>query len=224
MFFSLSRTMRAPGPSQRTHRGFTLIELLVVIAIIAILAAILFPVFGRARENARRSSCQSNIKQILLGVEQYVSDYDGHYTTQLDSGSSYYTFMQSTQTYLKSTQIFRCPSASPDILTSLSAATTTPSEAKDYTWQVNALNLPGVIYQGNYAMNNQLTSIDGSGGINSSLVAKPAETVAVYEDRWFHGASILPIYKRHFDGVNVGYTDGHAKFFISRQSTPNFLP
>jgi len=57
-------------------KGFTLIELLVVIAIIAILAAILFPVFARARENARRSSCMSNLKQIGLGAMMYVQDYD----------------------------------------------------------------------------------------------------------------------------------------------------
>ncbi|MEO6907137.1 MAG: DUF1559 domain-containing protein, partial [Abditibacteriaceae bacterium] len=56
--------------------GFTLIELLVVIAIIAILAAILFPVFARARENARRASCQSNLKQIALGIIMYNQDYD----------------------------------------------------------------------------------------------------------------------------------------------------
>src|SRR5690349_4775228 len=56
--------------------GFTLIELLVVIAIIALLAAILFPVFARARENARRASCQSNLKQIGLGIMQYTQDYD----------------------------------------------------------------------------------------------------------------------------------------------------
>src|SRR5688572_8152662 len=61
---------------QRERSGFTLIELLVVIAIIAILAAILFPVFARARENARRASCQSNLKQIALGVKQYTQDYD----------------------------------------------------------------------------------------------------------------------------------------------------
>ncbi|MFA4044255.1 MAG: hypothetical protein HZRFUVUK_001041, partial [Candidatus Fervidibacterota bacterium] len=61
---------------RRMHRGFTLIELLVVIAIIAILAAILFPVFARAREKARQASCQSNLKQIGLAIFQYAQDYD----------------------------------------------------------------------------------------------------------------------------------------------------
>ena len=65
--------------SQRKE-GFTLIELLVVIAIIAILAAILFPVFARARENARRASCQSNLKQIGLGMFMYLQDYDEKFT------------------------------------------------------------------------------------------------------------------------------------------------
>ncbi len=60
----------------RHRRGFTLIELLVVIAIIAILAAILFPVFARARENARKANCQNNLKQIATGLLMYAQDYD----------------------------------------------------------------------------------------------------------------------------------------------------
>src|SRR5687768_5198341 len=68
--------MTQPFSSLQSRKGFTLIELLVVIAIIAILASILFPVFGRARENARRSACQSNLKQVGIGFAQYSQDYD----------------------------------------------------------------------------------------------------------------------------------------------------
>ena len=86
------------------RKGFTLIELLVVIAIIAILAAILFPVFARARENARRSSCQSNMKNIALGFKQYIQDYDEKYPAK-DSWTT------AIFTYTKSDQVLRCPSA-----------------------------------------------------------------------------------------------------------------
>jgi len=106
----------------RKKRGsaFTLIELLVVIAIIAILASILFPVFARARENARRSSCSSNLKQIGLGVLQYVQDYDEKLPLMMTrhnvSGSfvpndaNYRGWSEYVQPYLKSLQIYQCPS------------------------------------------------------------------------------------------------------------------
>ncbi len=71
---------------KKAKSAFTLIELLVVIAIIAILAAILFPVFARARENARRSSCTSNLKQIGLGIIQYAQDYDEKYPVLRNNG------------------------------------------------------------------------------------------------------------------------------------------
>ena len=97
----------SPVRAVPARRGFTLIELLVVIAIIAILAAILFPVFGRARENARRASCQSNLKQIGLGVMQYVQDYDSRLPLR---GAGGINWAQRLQPYAKSTQLFKCPS------------------------------------------------------------------------------------------------------------------
>ena len=108
-------------PAERKNRGFTLIELLVVIAIIAILAAILFPAFARARENARRASCQSNLKQIGLGMVQYIQDNDeklpfaetaaaGLQGYNPSNGTTLTKWMDSIYPYVKSEQIFNCPS------------------------------------------------------------------------------------------------------------------
>ena len=116
---SASKMLRRPA-----HRGFTLIELLVVIAIIAILAAILFPVFARARENARRASCLSNLRQIGLAWLQYAQDYDEvmmRVATTGPAGKTFYwwgswdgtTLNESEgllQPYMKNAQVQACPS------------------------------------------------------------------------------------------------------------------
>jgi prepilin-type N-terminal cleavage/methylation domain-containing protein len=93
------------------RRGFTLIELLVVIAIIAILAAILFPVFARAREKARQTQCLSNVKEITLAFEMYKQDYDS-FGPQRDitAGSIRLAWTDFLQPYIKNTQLFLCPS------------------------------------------------------------------------------------------------------------------
>ena len=99
---------------RNSNSAFTLIELLVVIAIIAILAAILFPVFARARENARRSSCQSNLKQIGLGLLQYNQDYDEKFPAgQMPQATGAdVAWPVVVQPYIKSVQLFKCPSNS----------------------------------------------------------------------------------------------------------------
>lgn len=115
--------------SCRSSKAFTLIELLVVIAVIAILAAILFPVFARARDNARRSACQSNLKQLGLAFAQYIHDYDDRFPHAQDSSltitppfadgatitPSYptvgdYVWPAKIEPYTKNRQIFNCPS------------------------------------------------------------------------------------------------------------------
>jgi prepilin-type N-terminal cleavage/methylation domain-containing protein len=92
------------------RRAFTLIELLVVIAVIAIIAAILFPVFARAREKGRQATCQSNLKQIGLGMTMYTQDYDETMPLYVEDWST-----AIIQPYIKSQQIVTvCPSASYD--------------------------------------------------------------------------------------------------------------
>jgi prepilin-type N-terminal cleavage/methylation domain-containing protein/prepilin-type processing-associated H-X9-DG protein len=95
--------LSSPKPARR---GFTLIELLVVIAIIAILAAILFPVFAKAREKARQASCASNLKQIGLAIVQYTQDNDENMPTARGNGENW---ADQIYTYVKSTGVFKCP-------------------------------------------------------------------------------------------------------------------
>ena len=133
------------GPKgQNRLSAFTLIELLVVIAIIAILAAILFPVFARARENARRASCQSNLKQIGLGFAQYSQDYDEKQPYALLGGNNAANrplqWPDAIQPYIKSAQVFVCPSA---------IAKAKPSDYNSTNYQVGMAN--GNI--GSYAAN-----------------------------------------------------------------------
>jgi prepilin-type N-terminal cleavage/methylation domain-containing protein/prepilin-type processing-associated H-X9-DG protein len=137
--------------SNRSRTAFTLIELLVVIAIIAILASILFPVFGRARENARRSSCQSNMKQIGLGLMQYVQDYDEkmpfyQYNSTAIASQPIFTWSNAIFPYTKSYQITKCPSESKPGYSQ--AASYNVTRWPSYGFNYNYLNPNGCIGDG----------------------------------------------------------------------------
>lgn len=180
-------------------KGFTLIELLVVIAIISLLAAIMFPVFSRARENARRSSCQSNLRQIGLGVLQYVQDYDemmtrACYTSDSsctekstpvsnDGSSSQpirYKWMDAVFPYVKSEQIFICPSSNPTVV----GYSTAPYSPRTYKTRGRITTVSGEWGHkfGSYGINNAyplntVWQVHGPMGRKVSTMTSPATTV-----------------------------------------------
>ena len=198
--------------TSRVLRGFTLIELLVVIAIIAILAAILFPVFARAREAARQTSCTSNVKQLVTALAMYSQDYDE--TTISDrflSPSGGYSWMYALDTYVKNRQLWKCPSDG-------NAADVWDGTATDATvsYGYNYLFLNGV---GLAAVNKPSDTIQvlDSGGYSSSgqaqtqgCIVNPRQAAlpTAYTDS---GYVTTEGQYRHNENAIVGYMDGHAK-------------
>lgn len=191
---------KASNRERKSRSAFTLIELLVVIAIIAILAAILFPVFGRARENARRSSCQSNLKQIGLGILQYSQDYDEKNVPMYTGDPGLPTWPYLVQPYVKSTQIFSCPSSS-----------ITPKYAGEKYFESPDY---GLNYRFEYAGGLALNAIEkpsevvmAADGTNFRLLpSNPADTAI-----WGIPSDGRTVQYRHLDTAAVVFADGHVK-------------
>lgn len=196
-------------------RGFTLIELLVVIAIIAILAAILFPVFAKAREKARQTSCLSNLKQLDLAFLQYAQDYD----ERMPAGIGYWTpyvippaadrgdnpWYRNIYPYVKNGQIFRCPSYGTGFSSAIN------------DWPVFP-EIPVMGYGANMRLNRVLLAD----------MAEPAALYMISDDNnsyvylydsitnlssSYDWDSQLPqVAARHNDGCNFAFADGHSKW------------
>jgi prepilin-type N-terminal cleavage/methylation domain-containing protein/prepilin-type processing-associated H-X9-DG protein len=232
---------RAPRQARQVPvlRGFTLIELLVVISVIAILAAILFPVFARARENARKTSCASNLKQLGLGLLQYTQDYDEKYPLRrffpngTPAGAAYsssdavaanyddFSWRTVTQPYIKSEQLFVCPS-NPDN----NKASYDPEFKRSYAGNANWTgSAPNTVERGIFGQSNPVAL---------AQVERPAEVIAVteiwhvpwvaiiihrddltYDDSGTGGATYKlyedALYAGHMGRSNYLFADGHVK-------------
>ncbi len=203
-----------------THRGFTLIELLVVIAIIAILAAILFPVFAKAREKGRQTVCLSNLKQIGLAVSMYASDYDDQmpwcqtfvawgYVGELGMPG----WLQAIEPYTKNTGVYKCPSAPGQALThytfnacAMGLAMTYGSARGAYgldspaepaaAWMVADAGTRDTVWP------SDIATSDADPTNELQVAGLPAADSNVY----------LLFPGRHNDGNNLVFMDGHAKW------------
>lgn len=220
-------TSRTVSASQ-AGAAFTLIELLVVIAIIAILAAILMPVFAQAREKARQTSCLSNLKQTGTATLMYLQDYDetfplSIYLTQENNAPCTFTFYNAIVPYQKNADVMKCPS-NPQALDMLQS------------WQNHGLPAPCqaggsplryLSYVYNFSIFEEGTgnALFGAGASPATTLAEiefPVETAMVYDGALLTAGSggcnlfDSPIDARHSTMLNANWVDGHAKVVKAR--------
>jgi len=219
---------------QRTRKpAFTLIELLVVIAIIAILAAILFPVFAQARDKARMTACLSNMKQIGTAITMYTQDYDETYpyirfTSQPpgSDGNWTYVWRNAIRPYLKSQGVLACPSNPFSRPQPGRPSTANPPKLGDNAegWQ----NEPTLTMPISYAMNSCAVTWHAADSAEGKKVppprvasyVRPADTIIICENQWptadVHGADWMwgicaGLFAHQTKQANFIFFDGHAK-------------
>ncbi|WP_309720791.1 prepilin-type N-terminal cleavage/methylation domain-containing protein [Armatimonas sp.] len=189
------------APVRRGNAGFTLIELLVVIAIIAILAAILFPVFAQAREKARQTSCLSNLKQYALANLMYVQDYDEAFPMSaymnMTSGPCVATFYWAVAPYVKNNQITQCPSEKDAMNVQLLTGAPCPN-----TPPVNSYVVNPALYANGF--------FPGVSTLSLAAVNRPAETVMHYDGNTSVTQQQI-VQARHQNMFDASFVDGHAK-------------
>lgn len=242
VFVTNPLTKNEPRARSPRNSAFTLIELLTVIAIMALLAAILFPVFTRARENARRSSCSNNTRQIGIGIMQYVQDYDEAYplsTANDATGSTGNAFFEDKaafgwsvqiQPYVKSTQVLQCPSDTRQPTPAIRGGFT------DYVYNadIGGDNVAKSTKQSAFTHTTSTIILGDSFGDGGTFygsgyhIITPNNFKVLVQDS---GTSVHPTYvgffragRRHLDGANYVFADGHVKWLlpekISTLSTP----
>jgi len=211
-------------------KGFTLIELLVVIAIIAILAAILFPVFAQAREKARQASCISNLKQITLAMLMYAQDYDEQVTRMWTYGTDAQIKRNETpptpqywhvflQPYIKNYKIFICPSCGADAGKPKYSPTYpvgTSCDVHDPTDTVQRSTAYDNYHMGSgsYGINTCYTRdsnvpVGGGGGVSIASVGRPADKILIaeFDKNWHPAALYLPASAKKYTPSSPGCLD-----------------
>ena len=215
----------------RTARqaGFTLIELLVVIAIVAVIAAILFPVFAGVRERGRRTVCQSNLKQIATAMQQYVQDNGGtyplpFYARSVPPYSASVTWANGAYTYLKNTEVFRCPDKGETISDQLilDPSSVTGSYRLDYTYDNPRLSIflppyPTKNVQGTHESmlvtpSTIWLNVDGSSVTSDGVWHDGREGPKSSCGRSGGGSTL------HSGAGNYSFVDGHVKWLTPEEA------